>query len=79
MCGRRIAAFAPAPRATARRDQHFLRDVGLAFHADHFRDALAFDRQRFEEAQIRRTHRLARRRAIMDLRGLHAASGAADG
>ncbi len=27
------------------------------------------DRRRFEEAQIRRTHRLARRRAIMESRG----------
>jgi acyl-CoA hydrolase len=48
------------------------------------------DRRRFEEAQIRRTHRLARRRAIMDLRGhrdaaagrgrsAHSADGAANG
>lgn len=34
------------------------------------------DRQRFEEAEIRRTHRLARRRAITTLRGERAAAQA---
>lgn len=34
------------------------------------------DHRRFEEAQIRRTHRLARRRAITTLRGEHAAAQA---
>ncbi|TSB21816.1 acyl-CoA thioesterase [Streptomyces sp. NBC_01525] len=36
------------------------------------------DRRRYQEAQIRRTHRLARRRAIMELRARHAAEGRAD-
>ncbi|MFD9816501.1 acyl-CoA thioesterase [Streptomyces sp. NPDC059080] len=36
------------------------------------------DRRRYQEAQIRRTHRLARRRAIMELRARHAAEGLAD-
>lgn len=33
------------------------------------------DRRRYQEAQIRRTHRLARRRAILDLRERRAAEG----
>ncbi|GAA0475907.1 acyl-CoA thioesterase [Streptomyces stramineus] len=33
------------------------------------------DKRRFQEAQIRRTHRLARRRAIMELREQRAADG----
>lgn len=33
------------------------------------------DRRRYQEAQIRRTHRLARRRAILDLREQRAAEG----
>jgi acyl-CoA hydrolase len=37
------------------------------------------DRRRFEEAQIRRTHRLARRRAIMDLRSVRDTAGHRDG
>ncbi|MEU3712331.1 acyl-CoA thioesterase [Streptomyces catenulae] len=36
------------------------------------------DRRRYQEAQIRRTHRLARRRAIMELRARHAAEGLHD-
>ncbi|WP_399090085.1 acyl-CoA thioesterase [Streptomyces sp. BBFR2] len=36
------------------------------------------DRRRYQEAQIRRTHRLARRRAIMELRARHAAEGLND-
>lgn len=36
------------------------------------------DRRRFEEAQIRRTHRLARRRAIKELRARRAAEGIDD-
>ncbi|WP_320780981.1 acyl-CoA thioesterase [Streptomyces sp. CRN 30] len=36
------------------------------------------DRRRHQEAQIRRTHRLARRRAIMELREQRAAEGYAD-
>ncbi|MDF3293756.1 MULTISPECIES: acyl-CoA thioesterase [Streptomyces] len=36
------------------------------------------DRRRFEEAQIRRTHRLARRRAIKDLRERRVAEGIDD-
>ncbi|MCQ4044335.1 acyl-CoA thioesterase [Streptantibioticus rubrisoli] len=36
------------------------------------------DRRRFEEAQIRRTHRLARRRAIKELRARRAADGIDD-
>ncbi|MEU1625665.1 acyl-CoA thioesterase [Streptomyces sp. NPDC020096] len=36
------------------------------------------DKRRFEEAQIRRTHRLARRRAIMELRKKRAAEGIED-
>jgi acyl-CoA hydrolase len=36
------------------------------------------DRRRFEEAQIRRTHRLARRRAIKELRARRAADGMDD-
>ncbi|MGO4428802.1 acyl-CoA thioesterase, partial [Streptomyces sp. MCAF7] len=33
------------------------------------------DKRRYEEAQIRRTHRLARRRAIKELRAQRAAEG----
>ena len=33
------------------------------------------DKRRYQEAQIRRTHRLARRRAILDLREQRAAEG----
>ncbi|EDY57443.1 predicted protein [Streptomyces sviceus ATCC 29083] len=33
------------------------------------------DERRYQEAQIRRTHRLARRRAIMELRERRAAEG----
>ncbi|MET9956661.1 acyl-CoA thioesterase [Streptomyces sp. NPDC006339] len=36
------------------------------------------DKRRYQEAQIRRTHRLARRRAIMDLRERRAAEGYPD-
>jgi acyl-CoA hydrolase len=36
------------------------------------------DRRRYQEAQIRRTHRLARRRAIMELREQRAAEGFED-
>lgn len=36
------------------------------------------DRRRYQEAQIRRTHRLARRRAIMELRERRAAEGIED-
>ncbi|MER7960178.1 MULTISPECIES: acyl-CoA thioesterase [unclassified Streptomyces] len=36
------------------------------------------DKRRYQEAQIRRTHRLARRRAIMDLRERRAAEGYED-
>ncbi|GAB3125112.1 acyl-CoA thioesterase [Streptomyces calidiresistens] len=36
------------------------------------------DRRRYQEAQIRRTHRLARRRAIRELRERRAAEGLAD-
>ncbi|GGP65603.1 acyl-CoA thioesterase [Streptomyces abikoensis] len=36
------------------------------------------DRRRYQEAQIRRTHRLARRRAIMELRQNRAAEGIED-
>ncbi|MER7920719.1 MULTISPECIES: acyl-CoA thioesterase [unclassified Streptomyces] len=36
------------------------------------------DRRRYQEAQIRRTHRLARRRAIRELREQRAADGLAD-
>lgn len=36
------------------------------------------DKRRFQEAQIRRTHRLARRRAIMELRAQRAAEGFED-
>ena len=36
------------------------------------------DRRRYQEAQIRRTHRLARRRAIMELREKRAAEGYED-
>lgn len=36
------------------------------------------DKRRNQEAQIRRTHRLARRRAIMDLREKRAAEGIED-
>ncbi|MBH1935481.1 acyl-CoA thioesterase [Streptomyces sp. AV19] len=36
------------------------------------------DRRRYQEAQIRRTHRLARRRAIMELRQNRAAEGYED-
>ncbi len=36
------------------------------------------DRRRYQEAQIRRTHRLARRRAIMELREKRAAEGLED-
>ncbi len=36
------------------------------------------DRRRYQEAQIRRTHRLARRRAIMELREKRAADGIED-
>jgi acyl-CoA hydrolase len=36
------------------------------------------DKRRYQEAQIRRTHRLARRRAIMDLREKRAAEGFED-
>ncbi|MFI1966998.1 acyl-CoA thioesterase [Streptomyces pathocidini] len=36
------------------------------------------DKRRYQEAQIRRTHRLARRRAIKDLRERHAAEGLDD-
>ena len=36
------------------------------------------DRRRYQEAQIRRTHRLARRRAIMDLRERRVAEGYED-
>ncbi|MEU3032401.1 acyl-CoA thioesterase [Streptomyces incarnatus] len=36
------------------------------------------DRRRYQEAQIRRTHRLARRRAILELREQRAAEGLAD-
>ncbi|MCQ4085035.1 acyl-CoA thioesterase [Streptomyces sp. RB6PN25] len=36
------------------------------------------DRRRWQEAQIRRTHRLARRRAIMELRDQRAAEGLDD-
>ncbi|MFE6285991.1 acyl-CoA thioesterase [Streptomyces sp. NPDC057877] len=36
------------------------------------------DKRRFQEAQIRRTHRLARRRAIMELRAQRAAEGIED-
>ncbi|MBZ6092597.1 acyl-CoA thioesterase [Streptomyces olivaceus] len=36
------------------------------------------DRRRYQEAQIRRTHRLARRRAIMELRERRVAEGYAD-
>ncbi|MGW0737870.1 acyl-CoA thioesterase [Streptomyces sp. NPDC002851] len=36
------------------------------------------DRRRYQEAQIRRTHRLARRRAIKDLRDQRAADGIQD-
>ncbi|WP_424213466.1 acyl-CoA thioesterase [Streptomyces sp. BI20] len=36
------------------------------------------DRRRYQEAQIRRTHRLARRRAITELREQRAAEGFAD-
>ncbi|MEV5509598.1 acyl-CoA thioesterase [Streptomyces orinoci] len=36
------------------------------------------DRRRYQEAQIRRTHRLARRRAIMELRKNRAAEGLDD-
>ncbi|WP_432056186.1 acyl-CoA thioesterase [Streptomyces sp. bgisy022] len=36
------------------------------------------DRRRYQEAQIRRTHRLARRRAIMELRERRAAEGYED-
>ncbi|MFF4158515.1 acyl-CoA thioesterase [Streptomyces sp. NPDC001678] len=36
------------------------------------------DRRRYQEAQIRRTHRLARRRAIMELRQNRAAEGFED-
>ncbi|WP_245797432.1 acyl-CoA thioesterase [Mangrovactinospora gilvigrisea] len=35
----------------------------------------ASDRRRFQEAEIRRTHRLARRRAILDLRERRSAEG----
>jgi acyl-CoA hydrolase len=36
------------------------------------------DRRRCQEAQIRRTHRLARRRAILELRETRAADGIED-
>ena len=36
------------------------------------------DQRRYQEAQIRRTHRLARRRAIMELREQRAARGQED-
>ncbi len=36
------------------------------------------DRRRYQEAQIRRTHRLARRRAIKELREARAAEGFED-
>lgn len=36
------------------------------------------DRRRHQEAQIRRTHRLSRRRAIMDLRAKRASEGSGD-